>query len=86
MQRRERDSLVLVLQEANWKIKGPDGAAELVGIKPTTLLSANRGPSNAEGSSYSHLSPFYQVPELIRRKQFANGGYSVLRWSTKGKT
>lgn len=39
MQRRERDNLLSVLQEANWKIKGPDGAAELMGVKPTTLLA-----------------------------------------------
>jgi transcriptional regulator with GAF, ATPase, and Fis domain len=39
MQRRERDNLLMVLEEANWKIKGPDGAAELMGVKPTTLLA-----------------------------------------------
>jgi transcriptional regulator with GAF, ATPase, and Fis domain len=39
LQRRERNNLLLVLQKANWKIKGPDGAAELLGVKPTTLLS-----------------------------------------------
>jgi hypothetical protein len=26
-------------QDAKWKIKGPDGAAELMGVKPTTLLA-----------------------------------------------
>ena len=25
--------------KTNWKIKGPEGAAELLGVKPTTLLS-----------------------------------------------
>jgi transcriptional regulator with GAF, ATPase, and Fis domain len=39
MQRRERENLLLVLQKTNWKIKGADGAAELLGVKPTTLLS-----------------------------------------------
>lgn len=39
LQRRERDNLLVILQKANWKIKGPDGAAELLGVKPTTLLS-----------------------------------------------
>ena len=39
LQRRERENLLLVLETANWKIKGPDGAAELLGVKPTTLLS-----------------------------------------------
>jgi transcriptional regulator with GAF, ATPase, and Fis domain len=38
-QRRERENLVHVLEAANWKISGPDGAAELLGVKPTTLLS-----------------------------------------------
>ena len=39
LQRRERDNLLVVLEASNWKIKGPDGAAELLGVKPTTLLS-----------------------------------------------
>ena len=39
MLRRERDNTVAVLDKANWKIKGADGAAELLGVKPTTLLS-----------------------------------------------
>jgi transcriptional regulator with GAF, ATPase, and Fis domain len=39
LQCRERDNLLLVLEEAKWKIKGPRGAAELLGVKPTTLLS-----------------------------------------------
>ena len=39
LQRRERDNLVQVLEAANWKISGDDGAAELLGVKPTTLLS-----------------------------------------------
>jgi transcriptional regulator with GAF, ATPase, and Fis domain len=39
LQRRERENLLRVLETANWKIKGPNGAAERLGIKPTTLLS-----------------------------------------------
>jgi transcriptional regulator with GAF, ATPase, and Fis domain len=39
VQRFERDNLVLALEAANWKISGPDSAAELLGLKPTTLLS-----------------------------------------------
>src|SRR6266403_1934620 len=39
MQRRERENLIVVLQKTDWKIKGADGAAELLGVKPTTLLS-----------------------------------------------
>jgi transcriptional regulator with GAF, ATPase, and Fis domain len=39
MRRRERENLFAVLQKTGWKIKGVDGAAELLGIKPTTLIS-----------------------------------------------
>jgi transcriptional regulator with GAF, ATPase, and Fis domain len=39
MQRRERENLLVVLQKTGWKIKGANGAAELLGVKPTTLLS-----------------------------------------------
>jgi transcriptional regulator with GAF, ATPase, and Fis domain len=39
LQIRERDNLLRILIKTNWKIKGPDGAAELLGVKPTTLLS-----------------------------------------------
>ena len=39
MQRRERENLIALLNKAGWKIKGPNGAAELLGVKPTTLLS-----------------------------------------------
>ena len=39
IQQRERENLLVVLQKTNWKIKGADGAAELLGVKPTTLLT-----------------------------------------------
>lgn len=39
MVRYERDNLIAVLERAGWRIKGADGAAELLGVKPTTLLS-----------------------------------------------
>jgi DNA-binding NtrC family response regulator len=39
IQRRERDNLRIVLDKTGWRIKGPDGAAELLGVKPTTLIS-----------------------------------------------
>jgi transcriptional regulator with GAF, ATPase, and Fis domain len=35
----ERDNLRAALQAAKGKIRGPAGAAELLGIKPTTLLA-----------------------------------------------
>jgi DNA-binding NtrC family response regulator len=39
LRRRERENLFAVLQKASWKIKGVDGAAELLGVKPTTLIA-----------------------------------------------
>jgi len=39
LQRRERENLRIVLEKTGWKIKGADGAAELLGVKPTTLIS-----------------------------------------------
>ena len=37
LQRRERNNLLIVLEKTRWKIKGENGAAELLGVKPTTL-------------------------------------------------
>jgi len=39
MKRRERLNLLAALQRADWKISGPGGAAELLGVKPTTMAS-----------------------------------------------
>jgi transcriptional regulator with GAF, ATPase, and Fis domain len=39
IQRRERENLCVVLNKTGWRIKGADGAAELLGVKPTTLVS-----------------------------------------------
>ena len=39
IRRQERENLFVVLQRTGWKIKGVDGAAELLGLKPTTLIS-----------------------------------------------
>jgi len=36
---RERDNVLAALTKARWKIHGPGGAAELLGLKPTTLIS-----------------------------------------------
>ncbi len=37
LQRRERKNLLTVLEKTYWKIKGENGAAELLGVKATTL-------------------------------------------------
>jgi len=39
MRRRERDNLRRALETCGGKIYGPDGAAALLGVKPTTLAS-----------------------------------------------
>jgi transcriptional regulator with GAF, ATPase, and Fis domain len=39
LRRRERESIIAALKQANGKISGPRGAAELLGMKPTTLAS-----------------------------------------------
>jgi DNA-binding NtrC family response regulator len=39
LQQRERENLLIILEKANWKIKGADGAAELLGVNAATLLS-----------------------------------------------
>ncbi len=38
-EKRERENLMAALEAANWKIYGAGGAAELLGVKPTTLAS-----------------------------------------------
>jgi hypothetical protein len=53
IRRRERENIFIVLQRTGWKIKGAAGAAELLGIRPTTLMSrieklGLRRPSLAE--------------------------------------
>jgi transcriptional regulator with GAF, ATPase, and Fis domain len=39
MRRRERENLLAILEKTQWKIKGMDGAAELLGVSPATLFS-----------------------------------------------
>ncbi len=39
MKRRERRNILAALKKSNWKIYGPGGAAQLLGIKSTTLSS-----------------------------------------------
>jgi transcriptional regulator with GAF, ATPase, and Fis domain len=58
IRRLERENILAVLQKTGWKIKGIDGAAELLGIKPTTLVSRMeklglKRPSGTEDSESS---------------------------------
>lgn len=39
MRLREKENTLAALQQRDWKIYGRGGAAELLGVKPTTLLS-----------------------------------------------
>jgi transcriptional regulator with GAF, ATPase, and Fis domain len=39
VRRRECENIFVVLRKTGWKIKGADGAAQLLGVKPTTLIS-----------------------------------------------
>jgi DNA-binding NtrC family response regulator len=39
MRRRERENLLAILEKTGWRIKGIDGAAELLGVKATTLVA-----------------------------------------------
>jgi transcriptional regulator with GAF, ATPase, and Fis domain len=39
MRHRDRDNIVAALRVTGWKIHGAGGAAELLGMKPTTLAS-----------------------------------------------
>jgi CheY-like chemotaxis protein len=50
---RERDNVLAALNKTGWKIHGPGGTAELLGLKPTTLISR-----------YGHKSP---LDRCVRR-------------------
>jgi transcriptional regulator with GAF, ATPase, and Fis domain len=39
VRRRERENVIAALHKTGWKIHGPGGTAELLGLKPTTLIS-----------------------------------------------
>ncbi|MBV9874998.1 MAG: sigma-54-dependent Fis family transcriptional regulator [Verrucomicrobia bacterium] len=39
IRRREHQNLLVVLEKAGWKVKGAGGAAELLGVSPTTLFA-----------------------------------------------
>jgi DNA-binding NtrC family response regulator len=39
LRRRERENLLAILQKTGWKLKGSDGAAQLLGVKANTLLA-----------------------------------------------
>jgi len=42
MKERLRENFVAALEHADWKVSGPGGAAELLGLRPTTLTDRMR--------------------------------------------
>ena len=38
----QKKNLLAALHATNWRVSGPDGAAELLGVKPTTLADRIR--------------------------------------------
>jgi PAS domain S-box-containing protein len=38
----QKNNLIAALKQADWRVSGPDGAAELLGVKPTTLADRIR--------------------------------------------
>ena len=38
----QKNNLLAALKQANWKVSGSGGAAELLGVKPTTLADRIR--------------------------------------------
>ena len=38
----QKANIVKALEQANWKVSGPGGAAELLGVRPTTLADRIR--------------------------------------------
>jgi PAS domain S-box-containing protein len=42
MREHQKQNLLAALKETNWRVSGPDGAAELLGVKPTTLADRIR--------------------------------------------
>lgn len=39
MKQRDRENILAALDRTNWRVHGPGGAADLLGMRPTTLAS-----------------------------------------------
>jgi transcriptional regulator with GAF, ATPase, and Fis domain len=63
MREQQRLNVLAALQAANWRISGPGGAADILGLKPTTLadrmraLGLERPPRKAAGRARRASSP-----------------------------
>jgi transcriptional regulator with GAF, ATPase, and Fis domain len=42
MRELQKQNLIAALKQTNWRVSGQDGAAEILGIKPTTLADRIR--------------------------------------------
>jgi transcriptional regulator with GAF, ATPase, and Fis domain len=62
LKQRERESIIAALAQANGKISGPRGAAELLGMKPTTLASRIKALGLKAGLSERPNRPRFGVP------------------------
>jgi transcriptional regulator with GAF, ATPase, and Fis domain len=71
LRQRERANRLTALNQAGWKIKGPDGAAERLGLKPTTLLARMKKMSLTRPPKPNH------PPAPQRRLKNYSGDISV---------
>lgn len=49
IKRRERENILAALRQTDWRVHGPGGAAELLGLRPTTLASRIKRMGLARG-------------------------------------
>ena len=64
MRRRERENLVAVLESAGWKIKGADGAAELLGVKAHHVAGADE-ENGIEKARPARVIDCFRAPPLF---------------------
>jgi len=77
MRRREYENLFIVLKKTGWKIKGVDGAAELLGVKPTTLISRIR-KLGLKPSDSSRIAPSARVNDSVNRRATSPNNGSMI--------
>ncbi len=63
LKRIERDNIAATLEQTQWKIFGRGGAAELIGLKPTTLISKIKklGLKKCNNSEYNSQEPEFRI-------------------------
>jgi len=59
----ERKNTLLALERAQWRVSGPNGAAKLLGVKPTTLadrmkkLKLRKPPTGVQRQAIERRQP-----------------------------